>query len=111
VPAARRRYTERSDAVPRRSWPAPRANIIEGRTDEYAACPECARVTDPAALYTPRRFVTCPSCGVQDRLSDRAAGDAWRWEVVLVERAAADRKREFAHATQEGSSECHLVHH
>jgi putative DNA methylase len=72
----------------------PAGHIFEGRTGARRRCPECARLTDPTALYAPRRIVTCPSCGKRERLSDRASVDGWRWEMVLVERAGAG-VREF----------------
>lgn len=73
----------------------PAGHVFEGRTDRHCSCPTCERVTDPTALYTPRRYVTCSECGHSERLSDRAAADGWGWELVLVERAGAKR-REFA---------------
>jgi putative DNA methylase len=73
----------------------PAGHVFEGRADRCMPCPQCDRQTDPSVLYTPRRYVTCPQCGHQDRLSDRAAGEGWRWEVVLVQRTDGKR-REFA---------------
>jgi putative DNA methylase len=73
----------------------PAGHVFEGRADRRMPCPFCSRQTDPSMLYTPRRCVTCPECGHQDRLSDRAAGKGWRWEVVLVQRTDGKR-REFA---------------
>jgi hypothetical protein len=77
----------------------PAGHVFEGRTDQHCSCPTCERVTNPAALYTPRRFATCSECGHSERLSDRAAADGWGWEVVLVERAGVKR-REFGVPTK-----------
>jgi hypothetical protein len=70
-------------------------HVFEGRADKRCACPHCRSQVDPTALYTPRRVVTCPACGAQERLSERASRPGWRWEVVLVERAGAGG-REFS---------------
>ncbi len=74
----------------------PAGHITAGRSDQANACAVCARAIDPAALYTPRRLVSCASCGARERLSDRASRDGWRWEVVLVERMDEGGRREFA---------------
>lgn len=73
----------------------PSGHVFEGDNREPTPCPECGITVVPSALYTPRRFVTCPECDAVERLSDRAQRTGWRWEVVLVERAGAGR-REFA---------------
>ena len=77
----------------------PAGHVFGGRVDERCLCPTCARSVDPAASYTPGRVVTCPCCGSQERLSERAGRDGWGWEVVLVERAGA-KGREFATPTE-----------
>lgn len=77
----------------------PSGHVFEGRTDDHLPCQKCGLSTDPAAFYTPRRFVTCSDCGHRERLSDRAAAAGWDWEVVLVERAC-EKRREFAIPTE-----------
>lgn len=75
----------------------PEGHLFLGRRDQVSQCPTCSRPTDPSAVYTPRRIVTCP-CGNQDRLEERALASGLRWEVVLVERAG-DGRRELATPT------------
>ena len=74
-------------------------HVFHGRADEHCQCPECGLAVDPLETYTPRRRITCAACGAQERLSERAQGDHWRWESVLVERACPDG-REFGLPTQ-----------
>lgn len=68
----------------------PRGHIFEGRRDQVSECPTCSATTDPDAVYTPRRVVTCP-CGHHERLEARAA-TGLNWEVVLVERVGGKRR-------------------
>jgi putative DNA methylase len=68
----------------------PNGHLFEGRRDGKQRCSVCSVLTDPSAVYTPRRVVTCP-CGHQDRLEARATGGL-DWEVVLVERAGGGRR-------------------
>jgi putative DNA methylase len=68
----------------------PNGHLFEGRRDAMQRCSVCSVLTDPAAVYTPRRVVTCP-CGHQDRLEARAEGGL-DWDVVLVERAGGGRR-------------------
>ena len=68
----------------------PNGHLFEGRRDRPKACPTCGTRTEPDTAYTPRRQATC-SCGHSKRLEARA-GDGLDWEVVLVERAGANRR-------------------
>lgn len=68
----------------------PNGHLFEGRRDGKQRCSVCSVFTDPSAVYTPRRVVTCP-CGHQDRLQARATGGL-DWDVVLVERAGGGRR-------------------
>lgn len=73
----------------------PRGHLFEGRSDRPQPCTSCGTRTDPDAEYTPRRVATCP-CGHSEQLEARAAAGL-QWEVVLVERAATNRRgRELA---------------
>lgn len=85
--------TERN--LPEAFLACPNGHLFEGRRDEIGSCTTCAASTDPAQVYTPRRVVTCVSCGAQDRLEARATASNLDWEVVLVERVSG-RKRELA---------------
>lgn len=89
-----RRERKRPEAI----LACPAGHVFEGREGEVEDCPECGRLTDPSAFYTPRRFIECAECGHSERLSDRAEAAPWDWEVVLVERACG-RRREFAQPT------------
>ena len=81
-----RRERKRPEAI----LACPAGHIFEGSFGKAAQrCPVCERRTDPEAFYTTRRLIECAECGHSERLSDRAAGGPWDWEVVLIERAAA----------------------
>jgi len=69
----------------------PNGHIFHGHRDRPSTCPTCKARTDPHSAYTPRRVVTCRSCGHQERLEARAA-DGLDWEIVLVERAGGGRR-------------------
>ncbi|MCA1675893.1 MAG: hypothetical protein LC799_28210 [Actinobacteria bacterium] len=66
-------------------------HIFHSHRDRPSTCSMCQARTDPKSAYTPRRVVTCRSCGRQERLEARAA-DGLDWEVVLVERAGGGRR-------------------
>lgn len=68
-------------------------HVFEGDVDSAPCCPECGRTVDPYEILTPRRRVTCTSCGHSESLSQRDP-QSWSWEPVLVERTDGKR-REF----------------
>jgi DNA modification methylase len=73
----------------------PAGHISDGFSDRLNDCPQCDRVIDPKAYYTPRRIIVCAECGHPESLNDRAQRPSWGWEVVLVERYGGGR-REFS---------------
>lgn len=79
----------------------PAGHVFSGQANQINACPDCDRKTDPEKIYTPHRMVTCPRCDFQERLSERAKREGWRWEVVLVERVNEDGRKFDAPTWQE----------
>lgn len=65
-------------------------HLFLGRREGAQRCPTCETLTDPTAVYTPRRVATC-RCGHATRLEALAA-DGFAWEPVLVERAGNGRR-------------------
>lgn len=86
----------------------PIGHLFLARRDRISSCPICSRKTDPNAVYTPRRVVTC-QCGELDRLEARASASGLEWEVVLVERAGGGR-RELAIPTDGERSAAAAAH-
>jgi putative DNA methylase len=78
----------------------PRGHVFLGRADVPSTCPDCEISTDPHAAYTQLRTVQCQVCGQSERLQAKASVGGLRWEPVLVQRASADRLREFAPLTE-----------
>lgn len=68
-------------------------HVFEGDATIVNSCPYCGLKVDPDAIFTPRRKITCSSCGITESLSSRAS-QGWYWEPVLVERATGS-EREF----------------
>ena len=68
----------------------PNGHLFRGRCDHPQPCTSCGARTDPDTAYTPRRVATC-ACGHAERLEVRAAAGL-EWQVVLVERAGANRR-------------------
>jgi putative DNA methylase len=71
----------------------PAGHVFFGRASDEVKCTICHCLVAPTEVYTPRRIVTCPTCGHRESLSDRASRPGWRWEVCLVERSTNDRRR------------------
>jgi adenine-specific DNA methylase len=70
----------------------PAGHLFNGLIGRQNRCEICGLKTDPEQIYTRGRFTTCIKCGHNDKLTDRALGGSWRWEVVLVERLAQHRR-------------------
>lgn len=83
VSLKQRRETRRPEAF----LACPGGHLFEGIDGQHQRCPTCSRTTDPAANYTTGRVVGCVHCGQENRLGELARR-GWRWDAVLVERAA-----------------------
>lgn len=70
----------------------PRGHLVEASFDAKPDCPSCAVPIDPTAHYTSGRTVDCPECGDTHKLETLAQTESWRWEVVLVERTAQNKR-------------------
>jgi putative DNA methylase len=68
----------------------PAGHLFLGDIRCIQSCPHCSAVTDPDAVYTRGRSITCSSCGHAERLHTRAG--TWEWEAVLVERSRRGRR-------------------
>ena len=68
----------------------PQGHLFLGRREGTQRCLTCQALTDPAAVYTPRRVATC-RCGHATRL-EALAENGFVWEPVLVERAGVGRR-------------------